>query len=194
MTKEKEMLKEAEETNENRELEESGLSEIEELRSLVEKQKKIIEEKEKAIKDYLNDLKRLKADFDNFRKRETLFRQDFVKKANRDLIFKLLPILDDMERAIREAKAKEIDEAIVQGIELIYRKFLTILGEEGVKPIETEGQKFDPKYHEAIATVCLPDHDDYKIVEETRRGYFYQDEVLRPAQVRVNRISKDFMA
>ena len=68
MTKEKEMLKEAEETNENRELEESGLSEIEELRSLVEKQKKIIEEKEKAIKDYLNDLKRLKADFDNFRK------------------------------------------------------------------------------------------------------------------------------
>ncbi|MBP9015087.1 MAG: nucleotide exchange factor GrpE [Candidatus Atribacteria bacterium] len=194
LTEEKEVLKEPEEGNKNRELEESVLSEVEELQSLIEEQKKIIEEKEKIIADYLNDLKRLKADFDNFRKRETLFRQDFVKKANRDLISKLLPVLDDMERAIREARAKEIDEAMVQGIELIYRKFLNVLGEEGVKPIEVEGHKFDPKYHEAIATVSLPDYEDYEIVEEIRRGYIYQDEVLRPTQVKVNRISKDFMA
>lgn len=194
MTEEKELLREPEEGSKNIESEDSGLSEMEELQSLIEEQKKIIEEKEKLITDYLNDLKRLKADFDNFRKRETLFRQDFVKKANRDLILKLLPVLDDMERAMREAKAKEIDEAITQGIELIYRKFLNILQEEGVKPIEVEGQKFDPKYHEAISTVSLPDYYDYEIVEEIRRGYIYQDEVLRPTQVRVNRISKDFMA
>ncbi|HPU08601.1 MAG TPA: nucleotide exchange factor GrpE [Candidatus Atribacteria bacterium] len=194
MTEEKEILKEPEGGSQDKELGEVSLSEIEELNSLIEEQKRIIEEKEELISDYLNDLKRLKADFDNFRKRETLFRQDFVKKANRDLISKLLPILDDMERAIREAKAKNIDEAMVQGIELIYRKFLNTLEKEGVKPMETEGQKFDPKYHEAVATVCLPDYEDYEIVEEMRRGYLYQDEVLRPAQVRVNRISEDFIA
>jgi len=123
-----------------------------------------------------------------------LYRQQFVKTANRDLILKLLPVLDDLEKALAEGQKNEVHEAFLQGVEFIYRKFLGILEKEGVRPIETRGQKFDPKYHEAMMTVSLPDREDFEIVEEIRKGYLYHDEVLRPAQVKVNRILQDRMA
>lgn len=168
--------------------------EVERLKTALEEEKRKVSEKEQLANEYLNDLKRLKADFDNFRKREMLYRQQFVKTANRDLILKILPVLDDLEKALCEARKNEVDTAFLQGIELIYRKFLNVLEKEGVQPIETEGQKFDPKYHEAVATVSSPDYEDFAIVAEVRKGYLYQDEVLRPAQVKVNRLSQDKMA
>ncbi len=168
--------------------------EVERLKASLEEQKKIAEEKEKLAKDYLNDLKRVKAEFDNFRKREMIYRQNFLKTANRDLIIKLLPILDDIERALVESKKHGETGAIIEGFELIYRKFLTILEKEGVKQIESIGKKFDPKYHEAVATVSDKNREDYEIVEEIRKGYLMNEEVLRPAQVKVNRISEDKFA
>lgn len=168
--------------------------EVEKLKVALEEEKRKVSEKEQLISEYLNDLKRVKADFDNFRKREMLYRQQFVKTANRDLISKILPVLDDMEKALFEGQKNEVSTTFLQGIELIYRKFLSILEKEGVRPIETKGQKFDPKYHEAVATVSLPEREDFEIIEEVRRGYLYHDEVLRPAQVKVNRTSQDKMA
>uniref|UniRef100_A0A7V3YLL9 Protein GrpE n=1 Tax=Candidatus Caldatribacterium californiense TaxID=1454726 RepID=A0A7V3YLL9_9BACT len=168
--------------------------EIAKLRAALEEEKQKALEKEQLANEYLNDLKRVKADFDNFRKREMLYRQQFVKTANRDLILKLLPVLDDLEKALAEGQKNEVHEAFLQGVEFIYRKFLGILEKEGVRPIETRGQKFDPKYHEAMMTVSLPDREDFEIVEEIRKGYLYHDEVLRPAQVKVNRILQDRMA
>lgn len=168
--------------------------EVERLKTALEEEKRRVSEKEQLISEYLNDLKRVKADFDNFRKREMLYRQQFVKTANRDLILKILPIIDDLEKALLEGQKNEVNTTFLQGVELIYRKFLNVLEKEGVQPIETKGQKFDPKYHEAIATVSLPDQEDFAIVEEVRKGYLYHDEVLRPAQVKVNRISQEKMA
>lgn len=168
--------------------------EVERLKTALEEEKRRVSEKEQLISEYLNDLKRVKADFDNFRKREMLYRQQFVKTANRDLILKILPIIDDLEKALLEGQKNEVNTTFLQGVELIYRKFLNVLEKEGVQPIETKGQKFDPKYHEAIATVSLPDQEDFAIVEEVRKGYLYHDEVLRPAQVKVNRVSQEKMA
>ncbi|WP_427365855.1 nucleotide exchange factor GrpE [Candidatus Caldatribacterium saccharofermentans] len=168
--------------------------EVAKLRAALEEEKQKVLEKEQLANEYLNDLKRVKADFDNFRKREMLYRQQFVKTANRDLILKLLPVLDDLEKALAEGQKNGVHEAFLQGVEFIYRKFLGILEKEGVRPIETRGQKFDPKYHEAMITVSLPDREDFEIVEEIRKGYLYHDEVLRPAQVKVNRILQDRMA
>ncbi|MEN3184578.1 MAG: nucleotide exchange factor GrpE [Atribacterota bacterium] len=168
--------------------------EVERLKTALEEEKRRVSEKEQLISEYLNDLKRVKADFDNFRKREMLYRQQFVKTANRDLILKILPIIDDLEKALLEGQKNEVNTTFLQGVELIYRKFLNVLEKEGVRPIETKGQKFDPKYHEAIATVSLPGQEDFAIVEEVRKGYLYHDEVLRPAQVKVNRVSQEKMA
>lgn len=168
--------------------------EVERLKTALEEEKRKVLEKEQLISEYLNDLKRVKADFDNFRKREMLYRQQFVRTANRDLILKILPVLDDLEKALLEGQKNEVNEVFLQGVELIYRKFLSVLEKEGVKPIETKGQKFDPKYHEAIAIVSLPGQEDFAIIEEVRKGYLYHDEVLRPAQVKVNRISQEKMA
>lgn len=176
------------------EIQEEGVEslheEVERLRTALEEEKRRVLEKEQLASEYLNDLKRIKADFDNFRKREMLYRQQFVKTANQDLILKVLPVLDDLEKAMAEGAKNEVDESFLRGVELIYRKFLGILEREGVRPIETKGQKFDPKYHEAMVVVSLPDREDFEIVEELRRGYLYHDEVLRPAQVKVNRISQ----
>ncbi|MCS7242307.1 MAG: nucleotide exchange factor GrpE [Candidatus Caldatribacterium sp.] len=187
-------MHENQQTGESVNLQISLQEEVEKLKTALEEEKRRVSEKEQLISEYLNDLKRVKADFDNFRKREMLYRQQFVKTANRDLILKILPIIDDLEKALFEGQKNEVDVTFLQGVELIYRKFLSILEKEGVRPVETKGQKFDPKYHEAIATVSLPDHEDFVIVEEVRKGYLYHDEVLRPAQVKVNRISQEKMA
>lgn len=168
--------------------------EVERLKVALEEEKRKVSEKEQLISEYLNDLRRVKADFDNFRKREMLYRQQFVKTANRDLILKILPVLDDFEKALLEGQKNEVNATFLQGVELIYRKLLSVLEKEGVQPIETKNQKFDPKYHEAVATVFLPEREDFEIIEEVRRGYLYHDEVLRPAQVKVNRIPQDKMA
>jgi len=99
-----------------------------------------------------------------------------------------------LKRPLLRGQKNGVHEAFLQGVEFIYRKFLGILEKEGVRPIETKGQRFDPKYHEAVITVSLPDREDFEIVEEIRKGYLYHDEVLRPAQVKVNRILQDRMA
>ncbi|MDK2896482.1 MAG: molecular chaperone GrpE [Candidatus Atribacteria bacterium] len=169
-------------------------AELEELRKSLEDEREKVRFKEEEAQNYLNSLKKVKADFDNFRKREMVYRQNFVKKANKGLILELLPILDDLEKALEESRKKEVDPPFVQGVELIYKKFLGVLEKEGVRPIEAVGQKFDPKYHEAMMVVSLPDREDYEVVEELRKGYLYHDEVIRAAQVKVNKNSQDKLA
>ncbi len=169
--------------------------EVEKLRCALEEEKKKTKEQQKLADEYLDHLKRLKADFDNFRKREMLYRQNFVKTATRDFVVKILPILDDMEKALAEGKRQDLEnDPFYQGVELIYKKFVTLLEKEGVKQLVTEGQKFDPKYHEAVTIVSTPGKEDYEVVEELRKGYLFNEEVIRPAQVKVNRISEDKMA
>jgi len=169
--------------------EELGCDEIssEQLRSICEEYRNTAEEYKKKSEEYLKNLKSLKAEFENYRKREMQNKENFIKSSNRDLIIKLLPVIDDMYNSILESKKNEIHQSFVEGLELIYRKLLNILEKEGVRQISALGEKFDPKYHEALMTISSPDYEDYAIVDELRKGYMLNDEVLRAAQVSVNR-------
>ncbi len=171
----------------------SGCDEIslEELKNICEEYRNNAEEYQKKSEEYLKNLKSLKAEFENYRKRERQFRDSFIKSSNRDLMLKILPVMDDMDNAILESKKNEVHQSYVEGAELIYRKLLNILEKEGVRQITTLGEKFDPKYHEAMMTISSPDYEDYAIVDELRKGYRLNEEVLRAAQVSVNRWDKN---
>jgi molecular chaperone GrpE len=129
-------------------------------------------------------LLRKQAELDNFRKRTQRERDEFRQIANESLIRELLPVLDGFERALKQ-RAPAVPETFYQGMELIHRQLLDVLGRAGMEPMETSGQLFDPHYHQAVETVEDPDRRDQEIVEELQRGYMLNRRLLRPAIVRV---------
>ena len=145
-------------------------------------------EKLKAERDALLDrLARLQAEFDNARKRAVREQQDFREFAAADVIKNVLPILDSFERAL---KAGGDSSDFRNGIELIYRQFQDALQKIGVQPIDSVGQPFDPRVHEAIEMVDTTEVPDHQVFDELQRGYKYKDRLLRPAMVRVARNSR----
>ncbi len=138
-----------------------------------------------AEKDDLYDrLLRKQAELENTRKRLQREKEDFLQHATADLIRGLLPVLDAFERALKHRDANGTEE-FYQGVELIYRNLLEVLGRAGLAPIETAGKLFDPHLHQAVETVEAPGHRDQEIVEELQRGYRLRHRLLRPAIVKV---------
>ena len=129
---------------------------------------------------------RLAADFDNFRKRARQEQLDTVQYASGALVERLLPIVDDLQRVLEHAPV-EADRSWLKGLELTVQKLETVLAEQGVTPIETVGEAFDPKLHEAIGTVESEEHPEDTVLAELRRGYRHHDRVVRPALVKVAR-------
>jgi molecular chaperone GrpE len=140
-------------------------------------------------RDELHDrLLRTAAEFDNFRKRTERERRDQAELAAADLIRDLLPLLDDMARALSvplEAGAPPQVKTYRDGIELIQRQFLEVLRRHGVEVLDVVGQDFDPEWHEAIAREPLDGRREGEITGELRRGYRIGQRLLRPAMVRV---------
>ena len=141
-------------------------------------------------RDDLRDrLLRVTADFDNYRKRTDRERREHAEYASSDLIRDLLPVIDDLERAL----AAPIDPAassgqvatLRQGVELIRRQLAEVLRRRGVEPIDTVGQDFDPQWHEAIANDPLDGHRDGEVTAEVRRGYRIGQKLIRAAMVKV---------
>lgn len=130
-------------------------------------------------------LLRMTAEFDNFRKRVDRERRDLAETAGADLITDLLPVLDDLERALQAPAATEEAEAYRKGLEIIHKQWLDALRKRGVTPIEAVGQEFDPRYHEAIAHEASDAHRDGEIIDEVRRGYLLRERLLRASMVRV---------
>jgi molecular chaperone GrpE len=130
-------------------------------------------------------LLRLRADYDNLRKRVDRERQEFEARANLDLIGRLLPILDGFERALAMGSRPGGHEAFRDGIDLIYRQLTDELRRHGLRPIEALGRPFDPQVHDAVATDVASGEPANTVVEELRRGYLFGDRLLRPAMVRV---------
>jgi molecular chaperone GrpE len=127
---------------------------------------------------------RLHAEFDNFRKRTAKERMDLLMSAGADTIMSILPVLDDMERAIAHNTEVNDINAVKQGFELIRQKFANILLAHGLKPMQAKGQPFDPELHEAISQVPSPDSKmKGKVLEEVESGYTLNDKVLRHAKV-----------
>ena len=150
----------------------------------VEALKAQLEEEKKKAETYLANWQRAAADFQNYKRRTEQERQEVALLANAALIINILPMLDDLERALTSVDAHLAGLTWVDGIRLIYRKFQAVLEASGVKEIKTEGQDFDPRYHEAT---MYGEGEEGKVVSEVQRGYMLGDRVLRPAMVVVGR-------
>ena len=153
----------------------------------VEKELTVEEKLEQANKEIeaLNDqLLRKIAEFDNYRKRTIKEKTELVLNGGEKTIKAILPVLDDMERALSNMQKAEDVAAVVEGVQLIYRKFMGILEKEGVKTIQTENQNFNVDLHEAIAQLPAPtDELKGKIMDCTLTGYTLNDKVIRHSQV-----------
>ncbi len=149
---------------------------------------KALVEKERAkVEKYLDRWRRARADFANFRKRNDREKEEVIQFANSVLVNKLLPIMDDFERAGATLPSNLSHLTWVDGIFLIHRKLEWTLQAEGLKPIEAVGQAFDPMLHEAVAYEPSDDHEEGTVLAELQRGYTLHDRVIRPALVKVAR-------
>lgn len=125
------------------------------------------------------------AEFENYKKRSIQERSKLLKYKNEDLIRDLLPIKDNLDRAIT-ASAAQAPGPLLDGVKMTANMFSDVLGRFGVTAIESMGKTFNPEFHEAIATVKDPAKDPNTVVEELEKGYMYQDRLLRPAKVVVS--------
>jgi len=149
-------------------------------------EEELIQAKEKLAE--INDkYLRLYSEFDNFRKRTLKEKGDMIRTASEEVISAMLPVLDDMERAIAllDAGSKDpANTAFAEGLNLIYNKFKTTLQQKGLETIESKGQLFDVDFHEAIAKIPAPAEDlKGKVVDEIQKGYILGGKVIRFARV-----------
>ncbi|MDH4207874.1 MAG: nucleotide exchange factor GrpE [Anaerolineae bacterium] len=142
-----------------------------------------LEKAQAEAAEYLERLQRLQAEFANYKKRIEREHGEFVSLANGALISKLLPILDDLGRALENVPDKLQGTEWLDGIRLIERALQTTLEQEGLTEIEALGKKFDPQFHHAVVREETTEYEDDEIIGELQRGYRLQDRVLRPSMV-----------
>ena len=178
-----EVLKNQEKTEEAALDEETQKEAAEEL-SAEEKVNKDLADAQKTIEEQHDKYLRLSAEFDNYRKRTMKEKAELIKNGGEKTISAILPILDDLERALNISETSDDVKAMREGIELIHNKFLKVLNQEGLQKIETDGKDFDTDYHEAIALVPAPSEEQKgKILDCVQTGYKLNDKVIRHAKV-----------
>ncbi|MDO5391276.1 MAG: nucleotide exchange factor GrpE [Eubacteriales bacterium] len=151
-------------------------------KSIFGKKKEKKDKKDTKIEELTDRLQRTMAEFDNFRKRTEKEKASMYVIGAKEIIEKMLPVVDNFERGL--ANAPEGD-AFAEGIQMIYKQLMTTFDEMGVKVIETVGQQFDPNLHNAVMHVDDPEQEDNVIVEEFQKGYTYKDFVVRHSMVKV---------
>ena len=144
-----------------------------------------VEEIQRQRDEYYDLLLRKTAEFDNYRKRVDRERQSVSEAVAADLLAELLPLVDDMERALKADAGGEGAEAYRRGVELIHSQLLESLRKRGVRPIEALGADFDPHYHQAVVHEAVEGRREGEVIEEFRRGYMLGDRLLRPSMVKV---------
>lgn len=145
--------------------------------------KKQLEVKENELKEYVDVAQRVKAEFDNYKKRTLKEREQLYTDVKGDIISKFLPIMDNLERAV---SSDSLDSgSITEGIDMILKQFKEILSKEDVSVIETPDQKFDPNFHNAVMHVEDDSFEPNTIVEVFQKGYKINDKVLRHSMVKV---------
>ena len=135
--------------------------------------------------EYYDRLLRKTAEFDNYRKRIERERQALSEAAAADVLKELLPLVDDLERALKAEPAAKAADTYRRGVELIHKRLEDILRRRGVRPIEALGADFDPNFHQAVAYEPAEGRRDGEVIEEFRRGYMLGDRLLRPSMVKV---------
>jgi molecular chaperone GrpE len=149
---------------------------------LAEELQKQQEETRKNFDQYLRAL----AEVENIKKRSVREREEYLKYANVSMIKKLLPIIDDLHRALGVARTSRDFEAMTKGVEMTAHSLDELLKGEGVKTIESLGQPFDPQFHQALSVESSEEHPENTVIEQLQKGYIMHDRVIRPSLVRVS--------
>ena len=131
-------------------------------------------------------LLRLQADFENYRRRVERERTEVYQRANEDLMMELLVILDHFELGLKTAEKHHADKSVLDGFQMVNDQLLAALSRFGLKPVDAEGLEFDPHRHEAVTHVPSEEHPENVVIAQTRRGYLLGDRLLRAAQVVVS--------
>ena len=148
--------------------------------------KKELENCKKGGDEYLDRIKRMQADYDNYRKRTLKEYLQNIKRANKDLIEKILPIIDNFEMALKTGiKQQRENDEFYKGVKMIHSNLMELLKKENVKVIDPHGEEFDPRTCEAAVIEAVEDADEGKILEVMRKGYMIDDFLIRPAVVKV---------
>jgi len=185
---EKEIQEELDATNGNQAAtsEETVEQESEATEPTEEEEKDPLEAAQETIADLNDKYLRKCAEFENYRRRSIKEKAELVLNGGEKVITKILPVIDDMERAIDNGKKTDDVDTLREGMELIYKKFLKILEDQGVKPIDAVNQDFNVDFHEAIAMVPgVGDDMKGKVIDCTQTGYTLNDKVIRFAKVAV---------
>ncbi len=147
--------------------------------------KKKKDKKDEKIEELTDRLTRQMAEFDNFRKRTDREKSQMYEVGAKDVIDKILPVVDNFERGLGAVTEAEKEDPFVKGMEQIYKQLMTTLEGIGVKPIEAVGNEFDPDFHNAVMHVEDEEVGENIIVEEFQKGYMYRDSVVRHSMVKV---------
>ena len=143
-----------------------------------------IEELEQTIAQKNDQLLRLQAEFDNFRKRTLKEKMELIKTAGEGIMLNILPVVDDFERALKSMEEAKDSESVKEGLLLIHKRFIDFIKQNGIKEIDATGQDFDTDVHEAITKIPAPSEDQKgKIVDVIQKGYLLNDKVIRFAKV-----------
>lgn len=154
-------------------------SKVAELEAEVEMLKKQAEESKQR---YL----RAQADFENFRRRTRAEKEELSKYGSMSVLEKLLPVVDNFDRALDASRQNDDFNSLLKGLEMIHTQFSQILEEEDLKPIQAVGQPFNPEFHQAVMQVESEEHEEGIVVEELQKGYMLKEKVIRPSMVKVS--------
>lgn len=143
------------------------------------------DKKDEKIEELTDRVTRQMAEFDNFRKRTEKEKAQMYEIGARDIVEKILPVVDNFERGLSAVKEEEKDQPFVQGMEMIYKQMMTTLSEAGVEVIAAVGEAFDPNLHNAVMHVEDEEQGENIVVEEFQKGYKYRETVIRHSMVKV---------
>lgn len=169
---------ETNEVNETAEQVTEETTEVVEVDPVAELQAKLEEEENRYL--------RLRADYDNLLRRSKLDREAAEKYRAQSLLNDLLPVLDNLDRALQVEVTSEEAQSLYKGVEMVYRQFIDATAKEGLQVIAAEGEQFDPNFHQAVMQEQDADKESGVVLRELQKGYQLKDRVLRPAMVSVN--------
>lgn len=163
----------------------AGSEEVEETKEKKLFGKKKKDKKDEKIEELTDRVKRQMAEFDNFRKRTEKEKASMYEIGAREIIEKILPVVDNFERGLAAVPEEEKDSPFADGMTKIYKQMMTVFEEMGVKAIDAVGEEFNPDYHNAVMHVEDEEAGENVVVEEFQKGYLYKDHVVRHSMVKV---------
>ena len=144
-----------------------------------------LQKAQEEAQEHYDRFLRVSADLENYKKRVSKEKADLIKYGNEELIKELLPVIDNLERALEHTSSEGAQEGIADGVAMTLQQFLGILQRFGITPIAAEGEPFDPTKHEAVMEQPTGDYDPGQVVAELQKGYLLNDRLVRPAKVAV---------